>query len=100
MHGGGSSSYQGPGPCLGRYPYLSLKASCGAAIFGGDMRAVWKGYLKLSLVTIPVKTDPAANKKPLKSHLYPHQGDSRRGAGSYQEQTPGGHFRAAFLRFG
>ena len=62
------------------------------------MRAIWKGNLKWPLVTIPVKTYPAASKKPLKSHLYPDQGGSRRGAGSYQEQTPGGHFRTAFLR--
>ena len=62
------------------------------------MRAIWKGNLKWPLVTIPVKTYPVASKKPLKSHLYPHQGGSRRGAGSYREQTPGEHVRAAFLR--
>jgi len=62
------------------------------------MRAIWKGNLKWPLVTIPVKTYPDASKKPPKSHLYPDQGGSRRGAGSCREQTPGGHFRAAFLR--
>jgi len=62
------------------------------------MRAIWKGNLKWPLVTMPVKTYPATGKKPLKSHLYPDQCGSRRGAGSYQEQTPRGHFRAAFLR--
>jgi non-homologous end joining protein Ku len=62
------------------------------------MRAIWKGYLKLSLVTMPVKRYPATSKKPLKFHLYSDQGGSRRGAVSYQEQTPRVHFRAAFIR--
>jgi len=63
------------------------------------MRAVWKGYLKYSLVTVLVKSYPATSKKPLKFHLYPDHCGSRRGAGSYQEQTPRGHFRApVFVR--
>ena len=34
------------------------------------MRAIWKGYLKCSLVTIPVKLYPATTKRPLQFHLY------------------------------
>jgi hypothetical protein len=63
------------------------------------MRAVWKGYLKSSLVTMPVKSYPATSQKPLKFHLYPDHGGSRRGAGSCREQPPRGHFRATFLRW-
>jgi hypothetical protein len=62
------------------------------------MRAVWKGYLKCSLVTMPVNRYPATSKNPLKFHLYPDQGGSRRGALSCREPTPGVHFRAAFIR--
>jgi DNA end-binding protein Ku len=34
------------------------------------MRAIWKGYLKCSLVTIPVKMFAATTKRPLQFHLY------------------------------
>jgi DNA end-binding protein Ku len=34
------------------------------------MRAIWKGYLKCSLVTIPVRLYPATTKRPLQFHLY------------------------------
>jgi DNA end-binding protein Ku len=37
---------------------------------GGDMRPIWKGYLKCSLVTIPVKLFTAVTKRPLQFHLY------------------------------
>jgi DNA end-binding protein Ku len=37
---------------------------------GGDMRAIWKGYLKCSLVTIPIKMFTATTKRPLQFHLY------------------------------
>jgi DNA end-binding protein Ku len=36
------------------------------------MRAIWKGYLKCSLVTIPIKMFTATTKRPLQFHLY-HQ---------------------------
>jgi DNA end-binding protein Ku len=34
------------------------------------MRAIWKGYLKCSLVTIPIKMFSATTKRPLQFHLY------------------------------
>lgn len=34
------------------------------------MRAIWKGYLKCSLVTIPIKMFTATTKRPLQFHLY------------------------------
>jgi DNA end-binding protein Ku len=34
------------------------------------MRAIWKGYLKCSLVTIPIKMFTAVTKRPLQFHLY------------------------------
>lgn len=34
------------------------------------MRAIWKGYLKCSLVTIPVKMFTATTKRSLQFHLY------------------------------
>jgi DNA end-binding protein Ku len=37
------------------------------------MKAIWKGYLKCSLVTIPVRLYSAATKHPLQFHLYHEQ---------------------------
>ena len=34
------------------------------------MRAIWKGYLKCSLVTIPIKMFTATTKRSLQFHLY------------------------------
>ena len=34
------------------------------------MKAIWKGYLKCSLVTIPIKMFIAITKRPLHFHLY------------------------------
>ena len=34
------------------------------------MKAIWKGYLKCSLVTIPIKMFTAITKRPLQFHLY------------------------------
>jgi DNA end-binding protein Ku len=34
------------------------------------VRAIWKGYLKCSLVTIPIKMFTATTKRPLQFHLY------------------------------
>jgi len=34
------------------------------------MRAIWKGYLKCSLVTIPIKMFTATTRRPLQFHLY------------------------------
>ena len=33
------------------------------------MRAIWKGYLRCSLVTIPIKTFTATTRRPLQFHL-------------------------------
>jgi DNA end-binding protein Ku len=41
------------------------------------MRAIWKGYLKCSLVTIPVKMFTATTKRPLQFHLYHKECGSR-----------------------
>jgi DNA end-binding protein Ku len=34
------------------------------------MRTIWKGYLKCSLVTIPIKMCAVTTKRPLQFHLY------------------------------
>jgi DNA end-binding protein Ku len=41
------------------------------------MRAIWKGYLKCSLVTIPIKMFTAVTKRPLQFHLYHKECGSR-----------------------
>jgi DNA end-binding protein Ku len=41
------------------------------------MRAIWKGYLKCSLVTIPIKMFTATIKRPLQFHLYHKKCGSR-----------------------
>jgi DNA end-binding protein Ku len=41
------------------------------------MRAIWKGYLKCSLVTIPIKMFTATVKRPLQFHLYHKECGSR-----------------------
>jgi DNA end-binding protein Ku len=41
------------------------------------MRAIWKGYLKCSLVTIPIKMFTAVTKRPLPFHLYHKECGSR-----------------------
>jgi DNA end-binding protein Ku len=41
------------------------------------MRAIWKGYLKCSLVTIPIKMFTATTKRPLQFHLYHKECGSR-----------------------
>jgi len=41
------------------------------------MRAIWKGYLKCSLVTIPIKMFTATTTRPLQFHLYHKECGSR-----------------------
>jgi non-homologous end joining protein Ku len=59
------------------------------------MKAICKGYLKCSLVTIPIKMFTAITKQPLQFHLY----HKTCGSPMFQEESPGGQFRApAFIR--
>jgi DNA end-binding protein Ku len=56
------------------------------------MRAIWKGYLKCSPVTIPIKMFTAATERPLQFHLYHKACGSRSNQAnvcSVWRQTPG-----------
>jgi DNA end-binding protein Ku len=50
------------------------------------MKAIWKGYLTCSLVTIPIRMFTAITKQPLQFHLY----HKTCGSPTFQEETPEG----------
>jgi non-homologous end joining protein Ku len=59
------------------------------------MNAIWRGYLTRNRVTIPIKMFTAITKQPLQFHLY----HKTCGSPMFQEESPGGQFRApAFIR--
>ncbi|MFZ5450082.1 MAG: hypothetical protein ACOZFS_15745 [Thermodesulfobacteriota bacterium] len=73
------------------------------------MRAIWKGYLKCSRVTIPIKMFTAVTKRPLQFHRYHKASGSRihkenvwavcgQTRGPEEIETPWGHFVAPALK--